>query len=153
MSRAQRLGLIAAALAVAVIAFVLISPGGDDTAQSPTQQRSPRVEPPRAGRPAGRSAEPRTEPAAESRGVQIQVRDGRPVGGVRSITVSKGDIVRLTVSSRDTEDEVHLHGYDVSKDVAPDRPAELALEAYLEGIFEIGLEGAHVELARLEVRP
>ena len=46
----------------------------------------------------------------------IEVKDAKPVGGIKTITYKKGDTIDLTVNS-DTADEVHFHGYDVHKDV------------------------------------
>ena len=41
MSRNQRVGLVVAALAVAVIAFVIASPGGDDDGDTKAPQTTP----------------------------------------------------------------------------------------------------------------
>ena len=61
------------------------------------------------------------------------------------------DVV-VTVTS-DVADEVHLHGYDLSADVAPGAPATIRFEANAPGRFEIELENAGVQIAELEVRP
>lgn len=156
MSKAQRFGLIATAVVVAVVALVLLSPGGDDTAESPTQP--PGLEEPSTAPP---SAEPQEEarpqeeapkPAPKSAVEEIVVRGGKPVGGVRTISVAVGEDVRLDVTS-DVEDEVHVHGYDVTEEVAPGQAARLRFPADLEGVFGVELEGAQVELAELEVEP
>jgi hypothetical protein len=82
----------------------------------------------------------------------IEVRDGEPVGGVQQIVVEAGGNVELTVSA-DVADEVHVHGYDVTADVAPGEDATLELVADIEGIFEIELEERALLIAKLEVRP
>jgi len=46
----------------------------------------------------------------------IRVRDGKPVGGITKLDYTKGDQIRIKVVS-DVADEVHLHGYDIGKDV------------------------------------
>jgi heme/copper-type cytochrome/quinol oxidase subunit 2 len=84
---------------------------------------------------------------------RIRVRAGQPVGGVKTITVEKGDRVRIRVSSTDTADEIHLHGYDTYADVAPDRSARFSFKADLEGIFEIELHGSGTQIGRLVVEP
>ncbi len=156
MSKVQRLGLLAAAVVMAVVAFVLLSPGGDDTAESPTQPAG--LEEPSATPPAARpqaEARPQEEAAEReprSSAEEIVVRDGEPVGGVRTIPVTAGEEARLVVTA-DAEDEVHVHGYDVFEDVAPGRPARLRFPAELEGVFEVELEGSHVQIAELEVEP
>src|SRR5215218_8030537 len=108
MSRSGRIALIAAATAVAVVAFVLVRSGSDDdggSAQTTTQ---------RSGAPSAR---------------RIEVRGGKPVGGVQRVLATKGDTLRLVVSSPDTSGEVHLHGYDLKRDVAPGRPASFRFRA------------------------
>ena len=68
------------------------------------------------------------------------------------ITVNEGDQVRLRITS-DRALEFHLHGYDLSKEVEPGEPAELAFDANTTGRFEIEDEQAHRELGVLIVQP
>jgi hypothetical protein len=84
--------------------------------------------------------------------VRIVVRDGQPTGGVRTVTVSKGRRVVLIVTS-DVSDHVHLHGYDVMRDVAPGRPARIAFRATIVGTVEAELEDRRVPLARIVTQP
>jgi hypothetical protein len=84
--------------------------------------------------------------------LRITVRGGRPVGGIQRARTRKGQAVRVVVRS-DIADHVHLHGYDVMRDVAPGRPAQLAIKATLTGKFEIELEERGLEIGELEVRP
>ena len=80
------------------------------------------------------------------------MREARAVGGVRRVTVRKGRRVVLLVRS-DVSDEVHLHGYDVSRDVAPGSPARLRFRATLPGRFEVELEEHGRQIAEVQVRP
>jgi hypothetical protein len=66
--------------------------------------------------------------------------------------VSQGDRVVVVVRS-DVEDEVHVHGYDLLREVGPGRAARIAFRASTVGRFEIELEDRHLLLAELEVRP
>lgn len=84
--------------------------------------------------------------------VRINVRDGRPVGGIRRVTVAKGRRVVLIVTS-DVSDHVHLHGYDVMRDVAPGSPAQLAFRATIVGTVEVELEDRGVPLATITTKP
>ena len=52
----------------------------------------------------------------------------------------------------DVTDEVHVHGYDLLATVTPDGPAVIEFAATIPGVFEVELEGAHLELLLLEVR-
>jgi hypothetical protein len=90
--------------------------------------------------------EPEPEPA------QIVVRDGTPVGGVARLEYERGERIRFTVVS-DTADEVHVHGFDLAKDVAAGGSARFDFRADFEGVFEVELEGAHVQIAELRIEP
>ncbi len=73
------------------------------------------------------------------------------------IAVEKGDTVRLIVTS-DASDEIHLHGYDITRTAAPGKPARFRFEANTEGVFEIESHtaedaGRDPLIARLVVEP
>ncbi|MBA3326761.1 MAG: hypothetical protein H0T43_00465 [Solirubrobacterales bacterium] len=61
--------------------------------------------------------------------------------------------MRLQVTTPDTSDGVHLHGYDLTEDLAPGRRARFSFDADAEGVFEVELEGAGVQIAELRVGP
>ncbi len=84
--------------------------------------------------------------------VRVAVRDAQPVGGVRRVTVAKGRRVILVVTS-DVADHVHLHGYDVMRDVAPGRPARIAFRATIVGTVEAELEDRRVAIASITTKP
>jgi hypothetical protein len=83
--------------------------------------------------------------------VQVRVAGGKVETAERRVTVSKGDRVRIQVSS-DVADEVHVHGYDLSEDVGPGKPATIEFTANLPGVWEVELENAKRKLFDLEVR-
>jgi hypothetical protein len=74
------------------------------------------------------------------------------LGGLRRVTIERNRRVRLRVSS-DVSDHVHLHGYDIMRDVAPGRPAVIRFRARTVGRFEVELEDRSFQIAELEVRP
>ncbi|HKO38285.1 MAG TPA: hypothetical protein VJU14_07955 [Solirubrobacterales bacterium] len=82
----------------------------------------------------------------------IVVRDGEPLGGVAELEYSAGEEVRFRVSS-DQAEEIHVHGYDVSKDVPAGGTVEIAFPADLEGIYEAELERLGVQIAELQINP
>ena len=135
MSRNQRIGLIVAAVLVAVLAFVIASPGGDDEGDKASQTTAtpgPSHDRHRPDHPdADRGARSiKAEPA------RIEIRGGEAVGGPAEIGAKNGDTVVIVVSS-DAPDDIHLHGYDIEKKVAPGSPARFKFKANLEGEFEI----------------
>ena len=47
---------------------------------------------------------------------RIVVEGGKPGGGVQKLDYKQGDRIRFVVNS-DVADEIHVHGYDIAKDV------------------------------------
>jgi|GEM_PF-1243858 len=82
----------------------------------------------------------------------IEVRDGEPVGGVQTLEFSAGEEIRFRVSS-DAAEEIHIHGYDIAKDVPAGGTIEFDFPAELEGIYEAELEGLGVQIAELRINP
>lgn len=90
-------------------------------------------------------------PAPTPTTITIRVVDGRPQGGIARPTVKKNERVVLVVRS-DTADEIHLHGYDVSREIAAGGQARIAFAATIPGRFEVELEQSGAQLAELTVR-
>ena len=91
-----------------------------------------------------------TQPPAGPTVVRIVVVDGAPKGGIVRETVEKGDKVVLVVTS-DVADEIHLHGYDISRDVAAGGTVRLPFKATIPGRFEAELEDRGVQIADITV--
>jgi hypothetical protein len=84
--------------------------------------------------------------------IGIRVVDGKPQGGIVRPSVDQDDRVTLVVSS-DTADEVHVHGYDLSADVASGGTVGIPFAATIRGRFEVELEDSGVQLAEITVVP
>jgi hypothetical protein len=69
----------------------------------------------------------------------------------RWVRIDRGQKVRIRVQA-DRAEEVHLHGYDLSADVAPGRPAVIDFTADAPGVFEVELEQAKLKLFELQVQ-
>ena len=156
MSNSQRAGLIAAAVLVAIVAFLVLRPGDEESdSPPPTGRDAPPLTTPSETTPPPTDetgpATPRPSPA-EPEIPPIEVRDGKPVGGVEELQFERGDTIEFSVKS-DAEHEVHLHGYDVSKDVRAGGTVRFRLKAKIEGVFEVELEDTHTQIAELRVRP
>jgi hypothetical protein len=82
----------------------------------------------------------------------IVVEHGKPVGGVRDLTYNKGEQIRFRVNS-DVSDEVHVHGYDIMKDVKAGGSVSFDFPASIEGVFEAELEGRKEQIIELTVHP
>jgi heme/copper-type cytochrome/quinol oxidase subunit 2 len=151
VSRNARLIVVAVAIAVAVAAFVIAQPGDDDDEPSTSPQSQATETTQETTQPQATTGEP--QPPEQTPALEVVVRNSQPVNGVQKLTLEKGERIRLIVRSNDTSDEVHMHGYDVKRDLAPGKPARFDLPATIEGGFEVELEGAHVPIVELEVQP
>jgi hypothetical protein len=82
----------------------------------------------------------------------VTIRNGEPVGGVAELEYRAGEEVRFEVTS-DVADEVHVHGYDLLKEVPAGGTVSFDFPADIEGIFEVELEGRRLLIAEVTVNP
>ena len=68
------------------------------------------------------------------------------------ISAREGDRVTISIELGEPI-ELHLHGYDVEREVGPGEPGRLSFEADLTGGFEIENHETEEELGELQVRP
>lgn len=146
MSTTARIGFLALAVAILVVAFFLLRPSSDDpetTADAPTA--TPSVQTPTPGA---------TEEATETPTPRPTVDPGPVLTGedVEEIRVDKGDTVRFRVRAPEDE-EVHVHGYDISRDVRGGEIERISFKATIDGIFEIEFEHSGTHIAQLRVDP
>lgn len=106
--------------------------------------------------------EPPPATTAAATGAATTVVEAEPLPVVIDVDATAGEIVRATVArgsrvvldvTADVADHVHLHGYDLSAEVAPGRPAKLSFVADAAGRFEIELEERGDVVAELTVEP
>ena len=156
MTTPQRIGILAATVVVLILAFVLLRPGGDDsgsTSPSGAASTSTGSTPAASARSTSTAASaPPATPPAQPAFKTVRVVNGQPQGGIKTLSFQKGDRVRLRVIS-DVADEIHVHGYDLAKDVEQGGSVQFSFPATIEGRFEIELENAGTQIANLEVRP
>lgn len=138
-SRAGRVVIGVTLVVVAVALFVLLKGSSSDD-NGGSDQAAGRHRP-AGGHGAGPVAVPK-----------IVIRNGKPVGGVTELSFNRGERIRFKVDS-DVSDEVHIHGYDVVKDVAAGRPAGFEFPATIEGVFEGELENRGEQILELRVNP
>jgi hypothetical protein len=155
MSRNQRIGLIVAALIFAVVAFAIASPGSDDDGEQAAQTTPTQTQTETATEEPETEAEPAPPPAPAV--TRISINGGQVVGGAKRIEASTGDTVRIVVTS-DAQDELHLHGYDITVNSAPGQPGRFQFKADLEGVFELESHvaedaGGNPLVAQLVVQP
>lgn len=115
-----------AVVVVAVVLLIVLSSGGDDS---------------------GGKTDAGTVPV-------IKVNEeGHPVGGIQDLTYHKGDQIHFKVEVP-FEEEVHLHGYDIPKEVPKGGgTVTYDLPATIEGVFEAELEDRKEQIIQLTVEP
>ena len=155
MSSRARIGIVAAAVVVLVVGFIIANGSGDDD-KAKTTANTTTVAPVPTDTTAtdlGTSTPETTTttPAAPATPI-IRVVDAKPQGGVKRITFTKGDTIKFTVRS-DTTDEIHFHGYDVHKDVKAGGSVTFSVPATIEGRFVVELEDHETQIAEVEVDP
>jgi heme/copper-type cytochrome/quinol oxidase subunit 2 len=132
-SNTTRIAVAVGAIAVIVVLFVVLS-GGDDTNTKPSDNATVTT----------------GEPIKTVK--VIDVKGGKPVGGIQKLEYVKGDQVRFKVNS-DVADEIHVHGYDFHKDVAAGGSVSFSFPAKIEGVFVVELEAKGEQIAQLTVKP
>jgi len=83
--------------------------------------------------------------------IEVRVTGSDVETAERRVRVDRGERVRIRVQA-DHNEEVHVHGYDLSQDVAPGRPATIEFTADASGVFEVELEQARLRLFELQVQ-
>jgi hypothetical protein len=126
-----------AVVVVAVILFVVLK--DEDSGKSASE----RIDANATGTGKGSTPPPITT---------IVVKHGKPVGGVAQLSYDEGERVRFKVES-DVSDEVHLHGYDIGKDVEAGGSVSFDFPATIEGVFEAELEDRKEQILELTVNP
>jgi FtsP/CotA-like multicopper oxidase with cupredoxin domain len=134
MSRNQRLSFLGIAAAIAVIAVVVLAAGGSDETSDQADLTPAPTETPTA------------TSTAKPKPPLLQA------GSVKQLEYTEGDTVTFRVR-HDTPEELHIHGYDIKRDLEPDKTETVAFRADITGIFEIELEHSAQQLAELRVDP
>ena len=137
MSKATRVAVSMAVIVIAIVVFIIVRPSSNSSSTSSDSSASSTTAP---GKPA--------KPAVPV----VQVKNAKPVGGIQDLTFNKGGTVQFKVVS-DTADEIHVHGYDFHKDVAPGHPITFRFPAKIDGEFVVELENHGEQIASLKVNP
>jgi FtsP/CotA-like multicopper oxidase with cupredoxin domain len=127
--------------------------GGDDGDAGAAATTTTTASGPTSTTEATASTEGQTTTTAGFQGTLIEARvTGEKVDTAeRRVRIKRGDKVRIRVQS-DHAEEVHVHGYDLSRDVAPGKAATIDFTADAPGVFEVELEQAGLKLFELQVQ-
>jgi len=153
LSGIQRIALIVGAIAILVVAYVVIQGAGDDEEPATTATQATATEPAATGTTQTATTQTETEETpAEPVIPTVRVVDAKPQGGVRKLEFDKGEQVRFRVVS-DTADHIHVHGYDLMKDVRAGGSVTFSFKGSIDGRFEVELEDRGEQIAELDVAP
>jgi hypothetical protein len=97
------------------------------------------------------SGESKASDAGKFPTIQVN-KAGEPVGGITDLTYKKGDQIQFKVHS-EIADEVHVHGYDIMKDVKAGGTVTYDFPATIEGVFEAEMEDQKEQIIQLTVEP
>jgi hypothetical protein len=142
MSRAQRLTFLGIAVVIAIVAVIVLADSSEDSAPPPATNADATAT--AAGTPAG-TATPTPTPTPEPPALLTG-------GKVTKLKFTEGDTVRFRARS-DVPEEVHIHGYDIAKDLPANKAITVSFKATITGIFEIEFEHAKQQIAELRVDP
>jgi hypothetical protein len=148
-SPAGRIAIVVGAVVILVGLFALLRRGDDEEsgAETTTTATTAETTTTETTTTDTTTTAPTTTAATGPRRIGVVVTGGQVAGGVK-----QGEQVLLVVQA-DVSDEVHVHGYDLMRDVAPGAPAQIAFRATIPGGFEVELEDRKLRILELEVRP
>jgi hypothetical protein len=147
MSRGQRFTFLGVAALIAVVAIFVLADSSEDasdgerSAATATPTPEATASPQEASPQAEETPEPTPEPP--------------PLLTARKVTeleFKQGQTVRFRVRHPSVE-HVHVHGYDIFKDLQPGKTATVSFKADITGIFEIELEDSATPIAELKIQP
>ena len=144
-----RTALIGAGLVVVAIVALIVLSGSEDGADEVTDGGNA-IENVAPGEENDKGQKPRvTNPPLPT---IVIGEDGKPVGGVAELTYEKDDPIRFKVESA-VADHVHVHGYNLIKDLEPGGTVSFNFPASIEGIFEAELEDRGEQILELRIEP
>jgi maltose-binding protein MalE len=137
--------VVAFALAVSGLAFAACGGSNSSTATTTTKESATTTA------AAATTTTGTTTTANAPVTIRVLVKDGKPVGGIQRATAKKGQKVGIVVHS-DVADEVHVHGYDLHKDVTAGGTVRIVFPATITGVFEAELESRKLQIVELTVK-
>jgi len=132
--------------------WLLAGCGGDDNgSQAASTSGAPTRSPTSTAGPTSTTRATTTTAGFAGTLIEARVTGGKVETAERRVTLASGEPVRIRVEA-DVADEVHVHGYDLTRPVGPGKPATIEFAADLPGVYEVELEAAKRKLFELEVR-
>ena len=146
MSRRQRFTFLAIAVVIAVVAVVVLADTSEDDDQ-PSQTAA--------------TATPTATATATESGEETATATPTPTpkppplltaGKVTELSFTEGETVRFRVRSAEPE-EIHVHCYDITRDVPAGKTINVSFKASITGICEIEFHNSGEPIGELRVEP
>ncbi|RQX03983.1 hypothetical protein [Micromonospora inaquosa] len=143
--------------AVILAALLLAGCGQDDDPSVATTSAAPTSAVPSSATPTAPAPTATATPSASAsttpvdQEITVTIAKGRVDPPTGRITVSKGKLIRITVTS-DVSDELHVHGYDVGARLPAGTPGSVEFRADQTGLFEVETHDSELVLFQLVVR-
>jgi hypothetical protein len=146
MSRRQRFTFLAIAAAIAVVAVVVLADSSeDDTQPSRTAATATSTPTPPDSEPESADETPTPTPTPKPPPL-LQA------GKVTELEFTEGETVRFRVRSQEPE-EIHVHCYDIEREVPAGRTITLSFKASITGICEVEFHNSGEPIGELRVDP
>jgi hypothetical protein len=146
-----KVALALAAVAIAIVLLVVLRPGDEDDETEPTTPATTVVTTTVTATNGETTTTTATTTAEEPVRAEIVV-EGGEVSGPERVRLEEGQRLVLVVRA-DVVDHVHVHGYDLMRDVGPGQPARFAFRVTDPGRFDVELEDRQQPLTELVVSP
>jgi hypothetical protein len=147
MSRGQRFTFLAIAVVIGVVAIFLLADSSEDPSE-PSQTAATATPTP--------TAEETGEQAATATPTATPTPKPLPplltAGKVRELEFTEGETIRFRVRSQAPE-EIHVHCYDITRDVPAGRTIDVSFKADITGICEVEFHNSGEPIAELRVEP
>ncbi|MET7947105.1 hypothetical protein [Micromonospora sp. NPDC005324] len=148
----------AATLAAATLGTLLLAGcGQDDDPSVATPSTAPTSAAPSSVTPTAPTSTATGTPSASAstaavdQQITVTIAKKRVDPPTGRVTVSKGQLVRITVTS-DVADELHVHGYDLGARLPAGTPGSVEFRADKTGLFEVETHESELVLFQLVVR-
>jgi hypothetical protein len=146
MSRRQRFTFLAIAAVIAVVAVVVLADSSeDDTAPSQTAATA-------TATPTGTATESAEETSTPTPTPTPEPPPLLQAGEVTELEYTEGETVRFRVRSQEPE-EIHVHCYDIEREVPAGRTITVSFKASITGICEVEFHNSGEPIGELKVDP
>jgi hypothetical protein len=97
------------------------------------------------------ASSPTASKTAKVMDIVVSIKDSKVSPKAHRVKVAEGSPVRILVSS-DVDDEVHVHGYEIEREVSAGQSATIEFTADQTGVFEVETHESGLLLFQLQVQ-